>query len=100
MSVEKLESILAEKLETLKQKGALKGREMVITGIKPAVGEKGPRYIIEGFGQKELVRCYLPQGCGPHGWPGMAGEKPPSGQPPVWSQDSTRYGAYQRVADH
>ena len=56
MSVEKLESIIAGKLETLKQKGALKGREMVITGVKPAVGEKGPRYIIEGFGEKEFLR--------------------------------------------
>jgi glycine C-acetyltransferase len=56
MSVLKLEPILAGKLEELKNRGALKGEEMVITGVKPGEGEKGPRYIIEGFGEKEFLR--------------------------------------------
>ena len=56
MPVEKLEPILTQKLEDLKKKGALKGAEMVITGVKPAVGKKGPRYFIEGFGKKEFLR--------------------------------------------
>jgi glycine C-acetyltransferase len=56
MSAEKLESILARKLEELKDKGALKGAEMVITGVKPPEGEQGPRYFIEGFGDKPFLR--------------------------------------------
>jgi glycine C-acetyltransferase len=56
MSAEKLEPILARKLDELKDRGALKGAEMVITGVKPAEGKQGPRYFIEGFGDKPFLR--------------------------------------------
>ena len=56
MSVIKLEHVLAEKLDELKEKGALKGKEMVITGVKPAEHKKGPRYFIEGRGETEFLR--------------------------------------------
>lgn len=56
MSVDKLESILVEKLDALKEKGALKGEEMVITRVKPPEEKKGPRYIIEGRGAQEFLR--------------------------------------------
>jgi len=56
MSVIKLEHVLAEKLDELKEKGALKGREMVITGVKPAEHKKGPRYFIKGRGETEFLR--------------------------------------------
>lgn len=56
MSVEKLESILNEKLDALKEKGALKGEEMVITRVKLPEDKKGPRYTIEGRGEKEFLR--------------------------------------------
>ncbi len=56
MSVKKLEHVLVEKLDELKEKGTLKGKEMVITGVKPAEDKKGPRYFIEGYGEKEFVR--------------------------------------------
>ena len=56
MSVNKLEHVLSEKLGELKEKGTLKGKEMVITSVKPADDKKGPRFFIEGHGEKEFLR--------------------------------------------
>ena len=56
MSLKKLEHALSGKLNELKEKGTLKGKEMVITGVKPADDEKGPRCFIEGRGEKEFLR--------------------------------------------
>jgi glycine C-acetyltransferase len=56
MSVEALERILNERLDELKVQGTLKGKEMVIIGVKPAEPGKGPRYYIEGQGSKEFLK--------------------------------------------
>ncbi|MHC4105191.1 MAG: aminotransferase class I/II-fold pyridoxal phosphate-dependent enzyme [Planctomycetota bacterium] len=56
MSVTKLQQELTIKLDELKKTGSLKDREMVITGLKPAESSKGPRYLIDGFGDKEFLR--------------------------------------------
>lgn len=56
MSVEALEGVLNERLDELKVEGTLKGKEMVITGVKPAEPGKGPRYYIEGQGDKEFLK--------------------------------------------
>lgn len=56
MSAKRLEHALSGKLNELKEKGTLKGKEMVITGVKPADDEKGPRCFIEGRGEKEFLR--------------------------------------------
>jgi glycine C-acetyltransferase len=56
MSAAKLEPILNQKLDELRERGALKGAEMVITGVKPAEGNQGPRYFVEGFGDKPFLR--------------------------------------------
>jgi glycine C-acetyltransferase len=56
MSVKKLEHVLSEKLHELKERGALKGKEMVVTGIKHAEDKRGPRFLIEGHGEKEFLR--------------------------------------------
>jgi len=56
MSVEALEGTLNERLDELKVQGTLKGKEMVITGVKPAEPGKGPRYYIEGQGNKEFLK--------------------------------------------
>lgn len=56
MAITKLERLLIERLDELRARGTLKGKEMVITGVKRAGDEKGPRYFIEGFGQKEFLR--------------------------------------------
>jgi len=52
----KVKKVLSAHLDELKRKGTLKGKETVITGIKPAEGEKGPRYFIQGYGDKEFLR--------------------------------------------
>jgi len=56
MSVKVLERILNEGLDELKAQGTLKGKETVITGIKPAKLGKGPRYSLEGQGDKEFLK--------------------------------------------
>jgi glycine C-acetyltransferase len=56
MSVKRLGQTLSGKLNELKEKGTLKGKEMVITGVRPADDEKGPRCFIEGRGEKEFLR--------------------------------------------
>ena len=56
MSLEKVKGSLSAHLKKLEEAGTLKGKEAVITGIKPAEGKKGPRYFIEGYGDKEFLR--------------------------------------------
>ena len=56
MSIERLNKVLTENVNALKEKGTAKADEMVITGIKPAEGGKGVRYFVEGYGDKEFVK--------------------------------------------
>jgi len=56
MSIQALERVLNESLNDLKKKGTFKGKETLITGIKPAEAGKGPRYYIEGQGDKEFIK--------------------------------------------
>ena len=56
MSVKNLNNALGRALNELKAKGTAKGKEMVITGVKPAGGKNGPRYYIEGEGDKEFIK--------------------------------------------
>ena len=56
MAVDKLNNVLNGNLNDLKAKGTAKGAELVITGVKPARGEFGPRYYIEGYGGKEFIK--------------------------------------------
>jgi len=56
MSMKALEGILNESLNDLKTKGTFKGKETLITGIKPAEPGKGPRYYIEGQEDKEFLK--------------------------------------------
>ncbi|MGA7279900.1 MAG: aminotransferase class I/II-fold pyridoxal phosphate-dependent enzyme [Desulfocapsaceae bacterium] len=56
MSMEKINALLKAAVDDLKARGTAKGRETVVTGIKPATAENGPRYFIEGYGEKEFIR--------------------------------------------
>jgi glycine C-acetyltransferase len=51
-----LNAVLKAAVDDLKAKGTAKGREMVITGLKPATETHGPRYFIEGHGDTEFIR--------------------------------------------
>ena len=52
MSLQKLNDALQLELDGLYKAGSAKGKEMVITGVKPAEGNKGPRYYVEGESDK------------------------------------------------
>jgi len=56
MSLEKLNILLNKEVGLLKEKGTAKGKETVVTGLKPADGKKGTRYFIQGKGKKEFIR--------------------------------------------
>lgn len=56
MSLSKIERVLSQELGGLKEKGSLKGEETVITGVKQPQGDKGPRYFIQGYGDKEFLK--------------------------------------------
>ena len=56
MSLTKLNKVLIKEVEVLKEEGRAKNPERVISDYKEASGEKGPRYLIEGYGDKEFIR--------------------------------------------
>jgi len=56
MSLKKLNDALQLELDGLYKTGSAKGKEMVVTGVKPAEGNKGPRYYVEGKGDKEFLK--------------------------------------------
>ena len=56
MSIERLNKVLTAAVNDLKEKGTAKADEMVITGMKPADGELGVRYYVEGYGDKEFIK--------------------------------------------
>lgn len=55
MALTKLEEILTNKLHQLEEKGILKGKEKVITAVKPAKDGYGPRCYLKGEGEKPFL---------------------------------------------
>jgi glycine C-acetyltransferase len=56
MPHDRVERTLAAELTRLSEAGTLKGREAVIAGLVPAAGGKGPRYLLDGEGDKPFLR--------------------------------------------
>ncbi|SJM90303.1 8-amino-7-oxononanoate synthase [Crenothrix polyspora] len=56
MSLDKVEQWFAAQLTSLQEQGIRKGHEKVITGIKAAENGLGPRYILEGYCDREFLR--------------------------------------------
>lgn len=56
MPHDRLEAVLASALRALEQRGALKGRENVIRDVLPPRDGKGPRFLLEGHGEKPFLR--------------------------------------------
>ncbi len=56
MSVEKLKKVLSNELDDLKEKGTLKGKETVVSGVKRGDSEKGTRYFLLDHPGKEFIR--------------------------------------------
>jgi glycine C-acetyltransferase len=47
---------LATEVDTLRERGTIKGDESVIVRVLPAEGERGPRYLLEGHGDKPFLK--------------------------------------------
>ena len=56
MALERLNAALNKNLEDLRTTGRDKGAELVISKIKEAKGEFGPRYNLVGYGEQEFIK--------------------------------------------
>jgi len=56
MPHDRFESTLLSELSSLQTAGRLKGRETVIAGVIPPQGKSGPRYLLEGEGERPFLR--------------------------------------------
>jgi glycine C-acetyltransferase len=56
MPTQALVKALSARLDDMAQSGRLKGTESVLRGVIPAHGEDGPRYLVEGEGDRPFLR--------------------------------------------
>ena len=56
MPLQKLLEDLKAQLAHLDGAGIAKGEEHVVLGVKPAQGGRGPRFVLQGFGEREFIR--------------------------------------------
>lgn len=56
MPVDRLTPIVQAHVASLEEAGTAKGAEDVVTGVKRAAGERGPRFFLEGEGDREFIR--------------------------------------------
>jgi glycine C-acetyltransferase len=56
MPTSRLGEVLGKRLDALSRENRLKGNESVICGVIPARDGKGPRYLLEGEGDKPFLR--------------------------------------------
>ena len=69
MPIDRLTQVLEEHVSELEEAGTAKGAESVVIGVKRAEGDRGPRFLLEGEGDKEFLRMnsnsYLGMGLRP-----------------------------------
>jgi len=69
MPSDRLTTVLKDHVESLEGAGTAKGAETVVVGVKRAEGERGPRFLLRGEGDKEFMRMnsnsYLGMGLRP-----------------------------------
>ena len=56
MPHERLEAVLLGDLQRLEAEGRRKGRETAVIRVLPPSGDRGPRFLIEGEGDKPFLR--------------------------------------------
>jgi glycine C-acetyltransferase len=56
MPLHRLTEILRDHVSDLEEKGTAKGAELVVTNAIPPSGDRGPRFHLEGEGEKEFLR--------------------------------------------
>ena len=69
MPIDRLSTVLKKHVTSLEQAGTAKGSETVVVAVKPAHGDRGPRFLLQGEGDKEFIRLnsnsYLGMGLRP-----------------------------------
>src|ERR687891_155310 len=69
MPLDRVASVLADHVAALEEKSTAKGAETVVIGVKPPAGNRGPRFLLEGEGEREFIRMnsnsYLGMGLRP-----------------------------------
>jgi glycine C-acetyltransferase len=56
MPLHRLTEVLRDHVSDLEEKGTAKGAESVVTKAIPPSGDQGPRFLLEGEGEKEFLR--------------------------------------------
>lgn len=56
MALDKLNTALSKHVKQLEESGRAKGREKVVRKIISPANGRGPRYLLEGYGDKEFIR--------------------------------------------
>ncbi len=56
MPLDRLREALETHVRDLEAKGTAKGAEKVVTGVRPSRDGKGPRFLLEGEGEREFIR--------------------------------------------
>jgi glycine C-acetyltransferase len=56
MPLDRLEGVLDAQVAALEEAGTAKGSEAVVTGVRPAESTRGPRFLLQGEGDKEFIR--------------------------------------------
>jgi len=54
--MDRLNAVLTAHVEGLQEAGTAKGAEAVVTGVIPAAADRGPRFHLQGQGEKEFIR--------------------------------------------
>ena len=55
MPLSRIGKVLSSNLDALRERGSLKGEETVVTKVIEPQGDKCPRYLVEGYGDKECM---------------------------------------------
>jgi len=56
MPLDRLTPVLEKQVHDLSVAGTAKGAEAVVREVRPAEGDRGPRFLLEGRGDKEFIR--------------------------------------------
>jgi glycine C-acetyltransferase len=56
MPIDRLNAVLDAHVSELEDAGTAKGAEAVVTAVLPAEGDRGPRFRLEGQGEREFIR--------------------------------------------
>jgi len=56
MPVEHFARFLQEQVDELMQAGTAKGNEQIVVGVKKARDDRGPRFLLDGYGDRQFIR--------------------------------------------